>query len=147
MTPNSASCNFYNQLGAPVPVKLSLLPNQWAVCTYASTLRSGGDEGDTLDMTFPERLLVTAHMAGHKLELHPYHGRDTLTEELDDWGTSFEGTRPQFDAALVTSTQLSLVTYASDGTWTTEDFPIKEGCLEYQGKFYGDFSLDLVVPA
>lgn len=145
MSTASAHCNFYNQLGAPSPVNLSLLPNHWAVFTYASTMRYGSEEhSNLLDMPFPERTLVEVQLQGHKLALNPYHGRDTVEQEMDEFGFQYEGEPPQFHAALITPTLLTLVTYGTDGTWTQVEHPIKDGCLEYEGKFYGDFSIDVV---
>lgn len=140
-----ASCKFYNQLGGPSPVKISLLPKHWVVCTYSSTLRYGSEEySNLLDMPFPERTMVDVEMAGHRLELNPYHGRDTADEDMEDMGFSFVGERPVFDAAVITPEKLQLVTYSPTGDWTILEYLIKGGCLEYEGKFYGDFAIDVV---
>lgn len=148
MSTIQASCNFYNQLGSPSPVKINLLPAHWVACTYASTLRFGSeDHSDLLDMTFPERTLVGVELHGHKLELFPYHGRDTLEEEMEESGYTFEGDKPVFDAAFITPELLTLITYHVNGTWASTEHPIKQGCLEFGGKFYGDFSIDVVVMA
>lgn len=145
MSTAQAHCNFYNQLGSPAPLKLNLLPDHWACFTYASTMRYGSEEhSDLLDGPFPERTLVEVQLQGHKLELNPYHGRDTTDQEMEEFGFNYEGTRPQFHAALITPTLVTLVTYHVDGTWTKVEHPIKDGCLEYEGKFYGDFSIDVV---
>lgn len=146
MSKIQASCNFYNQLGSPSPVKISLLPSHWVACTYASTLRYGSEtHSDLLEMAFPERTLVGVELHGHKLELYPYHGRDTLEEEMEDTGYCLKEQKPVFDAAFITPDNLSLITFHENGTWKKVDHPIKEGCLEYEGKFYGDFSIDVVV--
>ena len=90
-----ASCNFYNRLGSPSPLKINLLPNHWAVFTYASTMRYGSDEhSDLLDGPFPERTLVEVQLQGHKLELNPYHGRDTVDQEMSEFGFNYEGDKP-----------------------------------------------------
>lgn len=144
MSKIQASCKFYNQLSAPSPVKVSLLPNHWVVFTYASTLRYGSKEhSDLLDMPFPTRTFVDANLNGKKLVLNPYHGRDTLEEDMTEMGFNFEGVRPLFNAAVVTAELLTLATYHDDGTWTQVEHPIKDGCLEFEGKFYGDFAIDV----
>lgn len=145
MTTATARCNFYNRLGSPSPANISLLPNHWVVFTYASTLRYGTDEqSNLLDMPFPERTLVEVQLHGHKLVLNPYHGRDSVEEEMSEFGFGFEGVKPVFDSALVTAELLTLVTHRVDGTWSQVEHPIKGGCLEFEGKFYGDFSIDVV---
>lgn len=143
---SNASSTFYSQLGKPQPVQISLLPEHWVVCTYSSTLRSGNNEGDTLDMIMPERTLVTPHLSGGRLELTPYHGRDTPQQTLEEAGFTYKGTRPLFDAAVITPEKLELVTFSPTGEWSILEYPIKGGLLEYEGKFYGDFSVDLVQP-
>lgn len=64
------------------------------------------------------------------------HGRQSPNEELHDWG--FSG--PIIGPIGIGYTYGSIKIFAPD--WSTFEFlPEKDGCIEYQGKFYGDFEV------
>lgn len=65
-----------------------------------------------------------------------FHGRDTLTEELEDWG---------YDGPVIGPVPYVHTTYASDVKFHLDGLdhmlPIIEGLVKHEGKFYGDFSI------
>lgn len=96
------------------------------------------------------------------LWLHLFHGRDTTDEEMDDWG--FDG--PTLGPFSYIHTTYGVdVKFAMDrdafrqsfpdlfeewsskgysnvaGPLIEHNFSVVDGCLEFQGKYYGDWSV------
>jgi hypothetical protein len=73
------------------------------------------------------------------LYLRLFHGRNSMKEEMDDWG---------FDGPIIGPLQWCHTTYACDvklallGNYDSDyDLPIVGGCLKFEGKYYGDWSV------
>ena len=91
------------------------------------------------------------------LYLHLYHGRETLVEDMDDWG--FEGPHigPLVGGVSMTyGSEINIVLEPEDyqkffGALSPHfgrqddavhhSLRIKEGCVAYNGMYYGDFSV------
>lgn len=71
-----------------------------------------------------------------KISLYLYNGRDTLEEELEDWG--YHG--PTLTGEYFQFTYTTLWLYTEDENLGIE-LPIVGGCILWQGKYYGDFSI------
>jgi hypothetical protein len=65
--------------------------------------------------------------------LHLYHGRNTPDEDMDGWG--FDG--PRIPVVCVGFTYETLWYYTDD----RYDLKISGGCVEWEGKYYGDFEV------
>lgn len=66
--------------------------------------------------------------------IHLFHGRNNVDEAMDDWG---------FDGPVLGPLPYVHVTYMSD-IKIGDDFEplqIKGDCVEYDGKYYGDWSM------
>jgi hypothetical protein len=71
------------------------------------------------------------------LTLHLFHGRNTPDEELSDWG--FDG--PTLLIGGFHCTYLTTyVVKCEDEEW--HELSIEGGLLEYEGKYYGDWSIN-----
>lgn len=70
-----------------------------------------------------------------------FHGRNAPTDELDDWG---------FEGPMLGPMDYVHTTYASDVKYCLngEDYRLHiiEGCVEYEGKYYGDWSVTSEAP-
>lgn len=87
--------------------------------------------------------------------LHMFHGRDTTTEDMEDWG--YDGpTLGPFDYIHITygyDVKYSMEAEAYKAAFPEDEkpyiydgkveghFKMTEGLLCYQGKYYGDFSI------
>jgi len=66
--------------------------------------------------------------------IHLFHGRDNVDEAMDDWG---------FDGPVLGPLPYVHITYMSE-IKIGDDFEplrIKDDCVEYDGKYYGDWSM------
>ncbi len=71
------------------------------------------------------------------LTLHLFHGRNTPDEELSDWG--FDG--PTLVISGFHCTYLTTyVVKCEDEEW--HELSIEGGLIEYEGKYYGDWSIN-----
>ena len=147
----AAACALANTIGATMHIDLN--PRQWVVVTYGTHLRTG-EEGceELLNCRRPAKLLVgTPDAKGPKLTLHMYHGRDNKDVDMDEFGYSardqegYQGD-PSGDAFVVTDEGVTVVNYNFDGTYTETLIPYESDLLVYEGRYYGDFSIDAPDP-
>jgi hypothetical protein len=74
-----------------------------------------------------------------------YHGRATPTESLDDWGTQGPILGPLTGIQVTYGSSVRLfLTEGHDEIWLTIE---PGGCIYYDGRYYGDFSLSQVLAA
>jgi len=145
-------CDIYNRLGSKTEVRL--LPECALVLTYGSDLRVDHREHDTLYWGTQRGNTLARSVLGGDVYLHLYHGRDTVAEDMEDWG--YDG--PMLRAWMVViNTDEKLPECTPDNTLakancvqlvkadgTVEEIPFVEGMLCFEGKYYGDFSVDCI---
>lgn len=81
-----------------------------------------------------------------KVWLHLFHGRDTVDEDMDDWGYDGPTIGPlEFVHTTYGDNIKFHFTYHADavefGLEQDEMINLVEGCFPFQGKFYGDYSV------
>lgn len=73
--------------------------------------------------------------------LHLYHGRNTPEEDLDDWG--FDGGFTLCHCVGFTYENLWLIL---PGEEERTELAVVNGCVEWKGKWYGDFEIVAAIP-
>ncbi len=71
------------------------------------------------------------------LYLTLFHGRDSLTEPLDDWG--YDG--PTLGPLEYVHTTYGVTVHVRLASGDELDLCVVGGCIEYEGKYYGDWSV------
>jgi len=129
------TCKIMNSL--PGAIDVTLTKGMAYTVTYMCHARLFDVEAGTdihwADAKFP--VLIHRQNPG-MVQLHMYHGRDRADENLDDWG--FDG--PCLTGALAVIEEKQLTMYHADGSSTV--LAIDGDLLAWDGKFYGDFSID-----
>jgi hypothetical protein len=70
-----------------------------------------------------------------------FHGRDSEDEELDDWGFDGPVVGP-FDFVQNTyGIDIRGIRKSKDNEEEIHEFPMKDGLIQYDGKWYGDYSV------
>lgn len=76
----------------------------------------------------------------NKVNINLFHGRNTVDEELEDWG--FEGPILKDVGFAWTYGQLKIFNVNYDGSFGDMIFlPVVEGMVKLGGKYYGDFEI------
>lgn len=76
-------------------------------------------------------------MSKAKVYIHLFHGRNSIDEDMDDWG--FDG--PLFGPFThVQSTYGSTVKAWNNVSGNDAFLDVVKGCVYYDGKYYGDFT-------
>lgn len=128
---------------------------RWAHCTYASTLRTGEEDGSELMFTSnPSTLsdfIVMSEVPGQWLHLIITHGRYDPAEEMDDWGFDHDShpafaSHPKAHAIHQKEDGVYLLTFNHPAKPKLEFIPLVEGLLFYKGAYYGDWSFSLTAP-
>lgn len=86
--------------------------------------------------------------------LHLFHGRDTLEQDMEDWGTDGPVIGPLYHVHTTYSTEVKFATdydtftkwfptqHAEDDGYRCEGYiPVAEGLLFHDGVYYGDWSV------
>ena len=86
--------------------------------------------------------LVPAKPFEGTVYLHLYHGRCDADEDMDEWG--FDGPFIPVQAFGFTYETLWIIRNGD-----REELKLVEGCVEWDGKFYGDFEViaSAIIPA
>lgn len=77
---------------------------------------------------------MTTDSEDNDVIIHLYHGRDDPKENLENWG--FDG--PRIAIHCFGFTYQTLWIYRNGDR---EELKIVEGCIEWEGKYYGDFEI------
>lgn len=145
-------CDIYNRLGSKTEIRL--LPECALVLTYGLDLRIDHRDHDSLYWGTQRGNTLARSVLGGDVYLHMYHGRDTAEENMEDWGYDGPKVRAWMvvintDEKLPESTPDNTLAKANcvqlfkaDGT--VEVIPFVEDMLCFEGKFYGDFSVDCI---
>jgi hypothetical protein len=139
-------CDFLNK--AQIQTQISLLNDHWLAMTYGSHLRIGTKEGGEILTTWngiAEDSIVSMEPGG-KVQVTLYHGRNTVDEQLDDWGFGAETTEgfvehPTADAVRLTTAGLWLLDFSGKKAKARLIPFVAKDLLQWGGKFYGDVSI------
>ncbi len=91
------------------------------------------------------------------LYLKLFHGRDSPNQDMDDWGfegptigpLSFVHTTYATDIKVCFANEETERKFFPNNTLSYPDsvtFPVVEACIEFNGKFYGDWSVTILKP-
>lgn len=134
------------ETGAEAPL---LTGRSWVHWTYASILWVADAEGSTRDLWYPKDRakllgverdapgdLVVTREGDLPFTVHLYHGRDTTTEDLEDWG--YPGPTYLATRLHITKERLTLTTAEGEIVLPVEADLVRTP----DGKFYGDWEAD-----
>lgn len=137
----------YNELQPRLEVEL--LEDEWLAVTYMGHFRLGDNgAGERLELKNVDLLPIMVRAkkpscggGTDKVVLRLTHGRDAADEDMEDFGFDYPGEDPVADFVVIkdTGSGPEIHLHRESGV---EILKTHGDLVVYEGKFYGDFSVD-----
>ncbi|QYW06450.1 hypothetical protein uan_038 [Pseudomonas phage UAntarctica] len=140
----STFCKYVNT--HPHSMQVTLEKGEWVAMTYKSTLRAGNENGrEFFNIMQGLPSVIISPVAGHKLKLGLSHGRTDPSEDMEEFGTDYEGEPLTAEIVHFTDAAIMLINTGEDGvTPVVTTISYFADMILHEGVYYGDPSVEAV---